>query len=417
MLKKIKYFLMVIFLSTNVNAGVADFDEYFKVDMFMKLPNIKEYLQKILSEHKLYDKGYVSRLEMGHTFKKEFSKTIKFYGLSEGRIKNSYEDDLIEVLSWLPKEAYQYIGPMLHEVPGMSEKILNMPGIKETKNKFPQRVANEMKDIENIEYMSPALYFLLMPEIWGEVSPQETVTVKEKVTKKYRAKIELPDFLKEKIGLPVDKPEKKSTSNDNPPKNRLNLRTLNPTLTSPLTTADAKAFIGTLDEIVEWGDANNMAVYSAVIMGEHLLNMWEIEQNTALFQNDLKDIVNPCQRLVLKMHFAGLYKEFKYLLAKHGYTPETWAYTGDKTIKAYRALSSSPGVAYAVRYHRNGYYDTYIDRLPKKWKNEMYANQAAIIKMFTSLKEDVDALKPIKDEINDKFVKTKGVILTMPIMF
>ena len=183
MLKKIKYFLMVFFLSTNVNAGVADFAHFFKIDMFMELPDVKEYLRKIMSENKLYDKGYVSRLEMGNTFKKEFSKTIKFYGLSEGRIKNSYEDDLIEVLSWLPKEAYQYVGPMLHDVPGMSEKILNMPGIKETKNQFPQRIADEIKDIENIEYMSPALYFLLMPEIWGEVSPQETLTVKKKVSK------------------------------------------------------------------------------------------------------------------------------------------------------------------------------------------------------------------------------------------
>ena len=408
---------MVFFLSANVNAGVADFDKYFKIDMFMDIPNIKEYLKKIMNENKLYDKGYVSRLEMGNSFKKEFSKTIKFYGLSEGRIKNSYEDDLMEVLSWLPKEAYQYIGPMLHDVPGMSEKILNLPGIKETKNKFPERVADRMKEIEDIEHMSPALYFLLMPEIWGEVTPQETVTVKENVAKKYRSKVELPDFLKEKIGLPVNKPKPKTKVKKNKPEIYQNLRTLSPTETSPLTTADVEAFVGTLDEIVQWGDANNYAVYSAVIMGEYLLNMWEVEQNTALFQNELKDIVNPCQRLVLKMHFAGLYKEFKLLLARHGYTPEGWAYTGDKVIKAYRALTATPGIAYAVKYHRNGYYNSYIDRLPQKWRDEMYANEAAIIKMYTVLQEDIDALRPVEQKINDKFVKTKGVILTMPIMF
>ena len=152
-------------------------------------------------------------------------------------------------------------------------------------------------------------------------------------------------------------------------------------------------------------------------MGEYLLNMWEVEQNTALFQNELKDIVNPCQRLVLKMHFAGLYKEFKLLLARHGYTPEGWAYTGDKVIKAYRALTATPGIAYAVKYHRNGYYNSYIDRLPQKWRDEMYANEAAIIKMYTVLQGDIDALRPVEQKINDKFVKTKGVILTMPIMF
>ena len=32
---------------------------------------------------------------MGNRFKKEFSQTIKFYGLSEKRLKNNYEDVLL----------------------------------------------------------------------------------------------------------------------------------------------------------------------------------------------------------------------------------------------------------------------------------------------------------------------------------
>ena len=166
MLKKAFLILFILFWSPVSFAGASEYDKYFKVDMKMEIPDVKEFIKKYVNDNSLYDKGYKSRLDMGNTFKKEFSKTIKFYGLSEGRLKNSYEDDLLEAISWLPKETYQYIGPMLHEVPGMSEKILNLPGIKETKNKFPERVADKMKAIEGIEHMSPSLYFLLMPEIF-----------------------------------------------------------------------------------------------------------------------------------------------------------------------------------------------------------------------------------------------------------
>ena len=58
----------------------------------------------------------------------------------------------------LPKQYYPYIGPYLHTVPNMSPKILNLPGIKETKNQFPERIAPQLKDIPNLEFLSPYLY-------------------------------------------------------------------------------------------------------------------------------------------------------------------------------------------------------------------------------------------------------------------
>lgn len=417
MLKKIFFFVCALFFSLNVCAKTSDFDKYFKVDMGMELPDLQEYIRKIMSINKLYDKKYRSRMDMGKKFNKEFSQTIKFYGLSEGRLKNSYEDDLLEVLSWMPKETYQYIGPMLHQVPGMSEKILNLPGIKETKDTFPENVAEKMKGIENIEYLSPALYFLLMPELWEENEEVALDEPEEIPVKKPRVEIELPDFMKEKIGLPVNKPKPVKASKAKKVATGVNLRTISPTLISPLTTKDAEAFMGTIDELVEWGNKDNYRVYSQIILSEQALDIWEQENGTALHQNGLKDVVNPCQRLVVKIRFAGLYNEFRGLLAKHGYTPEEWAYVGDKTIKAFRVAYSTPEVAYAVKFHRRGYYDEYIERLPEKWKKEMYANGATIIKMYSVFKEDVEAVKPLKETINEKFVKNKGVILSAPIIY
>lgn len=417
MLKKVLFFVCALFFSLNVYAKTSDFDKYFKVDMKMELPDFKEYIKKIMSTNNLYDKKYRSRMDMGKKFNKEFSQTIKFYGLSEGRLKNNYEDDLLEVLSWMPKETYQYIGPMLHQVPGMSEKILNLPGIKETKDKFPEKVADTMKAIEDIEFLSPALYFLLMPEIWEDNEDVVLDEPEEIPVKKPRVEIELPDFMKEKIGLPVAKPKPVKASKSKKIVTGHNLRTVSPNLVSPLTTKDAEAFITTIDEIVDWGGKDNYRVYSQIILSEHVLDMWEQENGTALHQNTLKDVVNPCQRMVIKIRLAGLYNEFRGILAKHGYTPEEWAYVGDKTIKAFRVAYSTPEIANAVKYHRRGYYDEYIERLPEKWKKEMYANGATIIKMYSVFKEDVEAVKPLKETINEKFVKNKGVILSSPIIY
>lgn len=419
---KIFFCILVLILGiSEAIASVSDYDKYFKVDMKVEIPDIKEYIKKLDSKYKLYDKGYYSRFNMGNQFKKEFGKTIRYYGLSEGRLKNSYEDELIEIIGWLPKETYQYIGPMLHQVPGMSEKILNLPGIKETKNKFPERVAERMKGIENIEYLSPALYFLLMPEIWGEKQPIDMDKPKERPVKKPHIDTELPRHLREKAKLPLPVASKKPTSivkkQSSPSINMQNLRTLKPSLTSTMTSADVGAFVNTIDEIIEFGMKDNMKNYSKLILGETLLDMWEQEQGTALPQNSLKDIVNPCQRLVLKMRFAGLYNEFSSIVAKEGFSPEEWAYTCDRSIKGFRALEANQSIAHAVRYHRRGYYNEYIKQLPKKWQDEMYANEAAIIKMYAVLKEDIEAVKPHQKEISEKMLKNRGVILTAPIFY
>lgn len=326
-MKKLLLIVLALLTTTqNVSAKLSDYDKYFRVDMQMEIPDINEYIKKLDSKYRLYDKGYDSRLKMGNQFKKEFSQTIRFYGMSEGRLKNSYEDELMEVIGWLPKESYQYIGPMLHQIPGMSEKILNMPGIKETKNKFPEDVAERMKGVENLEFMSPALYFLLMPEIWGEKKPEDLDRPKQKRVRKPKVDIELPDYLREKADLPSKTAEMlpalavKKTKPASVISGKL--RTLSPTLTSPLTTKDVAAFTNTIDAIMEFGMKDNMRNFSKLIIGETLLDIWEQEHGTSLMQNSLKDIVNPCQRLVLKTRFAGLYNDFASIVVKEGFSPE-----------------------------------------------------------------------------------------------
>ena len=419
MLKKILLCLLVILSATKVYAAAEDFAPYFKVDMNMEIPDLDEYMDKLNSRFQYYNKGYISRFEMDHTFNKEFSRTIKFYGLSEGRLKTFYEDELLDILNWLPKESYQYIGPMLHQVPGMPEKILNMPGIKETKNQFPKDVAERFKALENIEYLSPALYFILMPRIWDKNKSTDPDRPQKIRVHKPRVMTELPDFLKEKIGAPVKTAENKkgSAAKKVVPAKTLNIRTIHPSLTTPLTSKDVSAFISTIDMVTEWGMKDDMYNLGKMINGEALLDIWEKEQGTALSQNDLKDAVNPCQRLVLKTKFSGLYTDFAYVVAQKGFTPEEWAYTCDRTIKAFRIAEANMSIAYAVKFHRLGYYDQYIKQLPKRWQDEMFASSEAIIRMYTALQEDVDAVRPHVKELEDKFTKIHGIMLTAPIIY
>lgn len=419
MIKRFWVGLVGVFFVFNANAASLDFSRYFKVDMDMEIPDLYAYAKKLNKQHSPYDRGYVSRFRMGTTFNKSFSRVIKHYGMSEARIKANYEENLLEMLSWLPKEAYQYIGPMLHEVPGMSEKILNLPGIKETKNQFPKDVAEKFKGMDGLEDMSPALYFVLMPYLWGEEKPIQPDAPVNVPAHRPTPKSDLPDFLKEKIGLPVNTAEKQPASarRKATAEQKFGLKTLNPTLTSPLTSKDVDDYVDTIDAIMDWAMQDNMRNYSKLIYGEILLDAWEAEHGNALSQNELKDVVNPCQRLVLKTKFAGVYGEFALLTAQKGFTPEGWAYTCDKTIKAFRVLEANMSEAYAVHYYRRGYYHAYIEKLPEKLRQEMYAIEEAISRMYRVFKDDVETVRPYQEKLREKFIKNHNVFLTAPIIY
>ncbi len=414
MFKLCAVLLMTFVCVCTANADMAQYMDYLKVDMEMPLPSADELLKNLDEKTNSYNKGYISRFKMGKRFKKEFGRTIKLYGVSEKRIKSSYEDDLLEILSWMPKSMYQYIGPMLHEIPGMSEKILNMPGIKETKNQFPQDIDEGYKGIENIEFLSPALYVLLMPRN----PPKNSSNIEKPVqtpAKKAKELKDIPDYFWQLAGIPNNKPEKKSLVRKTLPKARG--RTLFPTATSPLTTEDAVAVIATLNDINAWGQDNNLTNLTKMLTAEMILTLWEMNQEGGVVQSGLKDIVNPCQRIVLKTRFAGLYYDFGKIVAKQGFSPEEWAYTCDKTMKAFRVAEADHAVAYAVQFHRRGYYHQFIDKLPQKWKEQMYANEAAIVAMYTVLKEDVDAIRPVRAQLRQKIMENDDMLLTSPVFY
>ena len=85
------------------------------------------------------------------------------------------EKDFIKQLFSLPVEYHQYVMPMVAEMPAISEKTRTMPGIVEWRRKLPQKVPLQLEDYaaENLKYLNPAYYPLLIPEAWDEAHGYE----------------------------------------------------------------------------------------------------------------------------------------------------------------------------------------------------------------------------------------------------
>lgn len=400
-------FLMLQILPTH--AAMEDFKKYFEVDFNAPLPDIKALEKELTKATAVFNPRYIMSWDMGPVFDKIWAATIWSYGTSEKRIINPAHENLYDLIKTIPAQYYPYIGPALHASAGIPEKILNMPGIKETKNKFPERIAPQLQGLEDLEFLSPHLYILLMPEMW----PDNQKPIEFPRTKPAKApKIDYnPEFYAKVLAAVPDEGFGTAARNDNQP-GRDKLRTLKITKDSLLTTADIKAFLGTIDSVKTFGTLENKL---KIIRAGHLMDFWERKNGTALALNGLKDMVNPCQRMVLKIKWADLTTEFAKAVAGEGFTPEEWAYTCDKTIKAYRISNvTAPKIA-AMQEYKKGLYDNYINALRTKWKDNQFATMQSILEMHKAPREDVMTALKNESLIKDKIVPLGGMLVTAPI--
>lgn len=410
-----KYFLITLLLFlcrlNTVTAEQLDFKKYFEVDLDSPVPNLKILEKELTALTEVYNPRYVVSWDMGLVFDKVWRGIITSYGTTEKRLKTSGEDDLAELIATLPKKYYPYIGPMLHASPGISEKILNMPGIKETKNKFPERIAPQLQGIEDLEFISPHLYLLLMPEAWPE-NRQPIETPKLRPAQIPQVPYEPTFYANVLKSVPDGGFGGANARGDRPLQD--NLRTLQITKTSPLTTADIKSFTKTLSGVLAFSTLENNI---KIIHAGSLLDYYEAKNGTALEMNNLKDLVNPCQRLALKLKWAGLETEFSKIIAKEGFNLKEWAYTCDKTIKAYRiAIMTGPKLV-ALKQYKKSVYDSYLKKLSSKWQDRQYANMEAFLEMYKTNRNDVmEALK--NEELIQEQIRPFGsLMLLSPLSF
>lgn len=409
MKKLILLFLLVFVFSKQTYAYRKDFKKYFDVDLEEKLPDIKVLSDEFTQKTEKYNPRYVLSWDMGPQFDRKWAQTITSYGTMEKRIKPAHEDDMFEMINTLPKEYYPYIGPVLHQKKGISEKILNMPGIKETKNKFPTRIAPQLADIEDLEFLSPDLYLLLMPETWPENRKiQEKTNAKKQKIK--REKYD-PEFFQRVLKNVPDQGYGGAARN-NPKSPQDKLRTLQITKTSPLKSADIVSFLNTLDEVKAFGTPQHIVQLSRA---GTLLNYWEEKNQKNLPVTGLKDLVNPCQRLALKIKWAGLENEFGKIVSKEGFNLNEWAYTCDKTIKAFRIVNISEAKLTSLIQFRKGTFDFYIKKMSQKWQDRQFSMLDTLDEMYTAPHDDVVEVLKNESGIRDKLKQFGTFFLTSPL--
>lgn len=407
-------FLLSLLISlsfvSQAKASEQDYRKYYEVDLNAPIPDLDALSEELKQKTEKYNPKYVLSYDLGFTFSPEIAEIITAYGSSEKRIKKVTDDLVYDQITALPKEYYPYIGPNLHTLQGIPEKVLNMPGIKETKNQFPKVIAPQLEGIEDLEFLSPNLYLLLMPQMWPSNQKPVEKTRQTRPVSVGKANYN-PDFYAKVLSKVPDQGFGGAARSGNTPLQD-RLRTLHPTKTSPLTTADIRAFAATLDAVKKFGTPEN---YIKIHRAGILLDYWEQKNGEALIINGLKDVVNPCQRLALKIRWAGMENEFASAIAPQAFNLEEWAYTCDKTLKANRVAHMPAAHLSTIAAFKKGALKAYLNSMDPKWRDKNYATLQSLAEMYRASESDViEALKN-EAEIKEKLKPLGGSLITSPI--
>ena len=369
-------------------------------------------LEKLLDKYDDYNRKFASHFDLDGDFDQEFYTIISAYGAQEKRIKPADEDLLIDALKQFPPIYYQYLGPQLFEVPGMSEKILNMPGIKETKNKFPTRIAKEVQDIENIEFLSPYLYFMLMPEAW----PGYKDTTERPTEPLYIPKIKYDPKFYAAIKRIVPMAEYMPSYKKPDKKGKDDLRTIYPNKNTLLTSADVQAVAKTISPVEDWLNKEEN-LYQIYRVGT-LLSLHEQEDEMGKYvPSELRDMVNPCARLVQKARIAGKERELAAVVAKQGFTLNEWGYTCDKVVHAYRLSHITYGMMQNIRLFQRGVFDELYGKYSLQFRNTQLAVMQGIVKAYQAPIKDVLAVKKNRKDLDSQLRNREFMIFGHAVFF
>ena len=322
------------------------------------------------------------------------------------------EDDIYRLILTLPKYAYQYIGPFIHEMPYVSDRILNIPGIKETKGKFPTRIAPQMQEYVKKygKYMSTHLYLYLMPEAWAypkrekesfqapdrifPVGPDGEVDGLFNVRKRsLLSKYEMPDPAKYRSGEALKKTVRPQTPSDRV------------TQKSPLTEGDVEAALASFENIEQAFGTNRFDEFHTAL------------RDMSLSDNNLMgEMLNPMQTLVDKINRLPEREKFAKTVAKNGFTPETWGVTVDKIIKARRVAKMSPAVALNLAAWRKLKKPPKIfNKLTPHDRQVSWDSIQLFLGMYTSTEENLFAVKNYGDNIRKVFATKDMMVIEAPV--
>lgn len=402
------FFGILIACSSPALAAPADYHHLFDVNLDQPLPALEE-LQKKFQTPESYFRYYDYTWNIGQTFDLAVNKLITSYGTSEKRLKTKNEDALLDMLNTMPKESWQYIGPYLHLVPGMSPKILNLPGIKETKNRFPDRIAPQLQNIEGLEFLSPSLYFVLMPEAWPEnLKNIERPQIKLPVPKApYN-----PQFFAtlEKV-VPFE-----DYKADQPQTNKItrsDFRTVKPAKNSLVTLADMQAVGKTLEDVAAIDPQGDMLI--DLYHAGRLIDAWESEHGVGVAVPVIKDLANPCSRLVQKMRLLGQEQKLALAVSKQGFTTTEWGYTCDKTIRAFRASQISNSTMLSIMGYQRNANSQELSKLPPRVAHRQELVMQSVLEIYNAPFADILEARKYHNELAAIIKKLNNILLGTPL--
>ena len=403
-----KKFMLLLFLclASPAQAQLKEFAHLYDIDLNEEIPLVWRLQKEYKKETSEYDWRYDFTWRIPSGFNYDFKQKIKYFGAFEKRIESADEESLLRELKRIPKVFYPYIGPMLHNVKGLSGKILDLPGIKETKNKFPDKIASRFQHIPHLEFLSPELYIYLMPQLWGEDLDTLEFPHQQQQQPKDVPNIRInPEFIHNvKKSVPVENYWLGAT----PKKNDWDIRNYYADVNTPLSGADVKAFVATLDGLMKFRLQKDYEIRN--IMIDPLIGYWEEKQGVDRTVSFLKTVVNPCQTIVRKIKWTGLQAEFQKVIGEQAFGLDDWAYTCDKTLKAYRVASIPAAYATTLKLLRKGYIYRELqkyDFTPEEIMTQKYFLEA-IEQLFSKNPNDIKVVKPYKEQIFQKLLKFKN---------
>ena len=168
------------------------------------------------------------------------------------------------------------------------------------------------------------------------------------------------------------------------------MRTINPDAKTLLTSADIQAFARTIPAVEEWYQQGDNRFYLSRVS----TMLWSYEsQKTPAISAGLREMVNPCARLVQKARLIGQEYALAQKVAGEGFTLNEWAYTCDKTVKAYRLSRISLSLMQSIRAYKLGLYDDEINKLSQKSQDLRYATMQALVSAYNAPMSDVTEVR------------------------
>lgn len=413
-MKRFIYLILMFLWVTPCRAQLKEYAHLYDIDLKEDIPLVWRIKKEYQKETSLYDWKYDFSWRIPSVFNYEFKQDIRNFGAFEKRLANPTEDGILAELKRMPKAYYPYVGPVLHTIKGLSGKVLDLPGIKETKNKFPEKIASRFQNIPNIESVSPDLYIFLSPQFWGEdlasLEFPQIADEKPQKTPKIHINPEYIRKIKEKVRM-------SDYGGGKSPDTPLGIRHFTADKDTPLSAADVKAFINTLDGIKKFSLSGSNGL--RLLMIEPIITYWDtkngVNENVAFLRN----VVNPCQSLVRKVKWAGLREKFQEAIGVEGFGLDDWAYTCDKTIKAYRVNTLPMTHMTIIKLLRKGYYYRILDDMPgysdEERKTFRYFLEASV-HLYDTTETNLEAMRADKINIRNKVVKTHFENMGIPII-